>query len=95
MLPQAQQELWNRHRASRGTAGDSRTSPSALFGGVDSLVEMEEGQDYWLQRDTGSFFENWNREGEGMEAAFNGNGNANVGVGYFMPGFGGLEGGYE
>ncbi|KAI4211618.1 MAG: hypothetical protein LQ351_005659 [Letrouitia transgressa] len=95
VLPKAQQELWNRHRASRGTASDSRTSPSALFGGVDSLVEMEEGQDYWLQRDMGSFFENWNREYEGMEMRFNGNGDLNAGAGYLMPGFGGLDGGYD
>ncbi len=62
VLPQAQQEMWNRDRASRGSSvAHNHTSPSVLFGGVDALVE--DSQDLWLQRDTGSFFANWN----GME----------------------------
>lgn len=47
-------------------------SPSVLFGGVDALVEVADDnnagagqQDYWLQRDTGSLFANWNGGGGG------------------------------
>ncbi|KAL8774453.1 MAG: hypothetical protein Q9209_000826 [Squamulea sp. 1 TL-2023] len=58
VLPQAQQEMWNRDRASRGAVAQNQTSPSVLFGGVNSLIE--DSQDYWLQRDTGNLFANWN-----------------------------------
>ncbi|KAL8726137.1 MAG: hypothetical protein Q9166_006894 [cf. Caloplaca sp. 2 TL-2023] len=58
VLPQAQQEMWNRDRASRGAVGQNQTSPSVLFGGVDSLIE--DTQEYWLQRDTGNLLANWN-----------------------------------
>ncbi|KAL8993198.1 MAG: hypothetical protein Q9169_006529 [Polycauliona sp. 2 TL-2023] len=56
-LPQAQQEMWNRDRASRGAVAQNQTSPSVLFGGVDSLIE--DSQDYWLQRDTGNLLAHW------------------------------------
>lgn len=70
-LTQAQQEAWKNHQASRastvGASGASssndrstrNTSPSVLFGGVDSLVE--ESQDWWL-RDQSALalgFDNW------------------------------------
>ena len=70
-LTQTQQEAWKNHQASRastvGASGakssDNRstrnTSPSILFGGVDSLVE--ESQDWWL-RDQSALalgFDNW------------------------------------
>ncbi|KAL8687253.1 MAG: hypothetical protein Q9224_005207 [Gallowayella concinna] len=58
VLPRAQQEMWNRDRASRGSQAQNQTSPSVLFGGVDSLIE--DTQEYWLQRDTGNLFANWN-----------------------------------
>ncbi|KAL8790066.1 MAG: hypothetical protein Q9213_000768 [Squamulea squamosa] len=79
VLPQAQQEMWNRDRASRGAVAQNQTSPSVLFGGVDSLIE--DSQDYWLQRDTGNLFANWNgldgqhiNTSSGMDTG-NGNGN--------------------
>lgn len=56
-----------------------QTSPSALFGGVDSLVES---QDWWL-RDQASLaigFENWGDVDNG-EAAWQGLGNAGAGAG--------------
>ena len=58
VLPQAQQEMWNRDRAARGVSVQNQTSPSVLFGGVDSLIE--DSQEYWLQRDTGNLFAIWN-----------------------------------
>ncbi|KAL8870840.1 MAG: hypothetical protein Q9174_003208 [Haloplaca sp. 1 TL-2023] len=58
VLPQAQQEMWNRDRAARGVPVQNQTSPSVLFGGVDSLIE--DTQEYWLQRDTGNLFAIWN-----------------------------------
>ncbi|KAI4242605.1 MAG: hypothetical protein L6R40_003986 [Gallowayella cf. fulva] len=88
VLPQAQQELWNRDRASRGSVAQNHTSPSHLFGGVDSLIE--DTQDYWLQRDTGNLFENWNglEQDANMSHVMNGNGN-----GYYGARFGnGLNG---
>ncbi|KAL8826738.1 MAG: hypothetical protein Q9170_007289 [Blastenia crenularia] len=64
-LPPSQLELWNRDRASRSSIPSSlQTSPSVLFGGVDALVDEQAlgvgQQDYWLQRETGNFFANWN-----------------------------------
>ncbi|KAL8977520.1 MAG: hypothetical protein Q9205_006693 [Flavoplaca limonia] len=65
VLPQAQQEMWNRDRASRGAVAQNQTPPLVLFGGVDQLIE--DSQDYWLQRDTGNLFANWTGI-EGQEA---------------------------
>ena len=65
VIPQAQQEMWNRDRASRGAVAQNQTSPSVLFGGVDQLIE--DSQDFWLQRDTGNLFANWTGI-EGQEA---------------------------
>lgn len=83
VLPQAQQEMWNRDRASRGAVAQNQTSPSVLFGGVDQLIE--DSQEYWLQRDTGNLFAHWTGI-EGQEANMSngmnngnrtGNGNGN------------------
>lgn len=71
VLPQIQQEMWNRDRASRGAVAQNQTSPSVLFGGVDALVL--DSQDYWLQKDTGNLFANWN----GMEHDVNMNNGMN------------------
>ncbi|KAL9596782.1 MAG: hypothetical protein Q9219_005572 [cf. Caloplaca sp. 3 TL-2023] len=70
-----EQELWNRDRAARGAAVQNQTSPSVLFGGVDALL-VEEGQEWWLQRDTGTWFANWGggEGGEGVVGAGTGDG---------------------
>ena len=56
VLPQQQQDLWNRDRVSRGQMA-AQTSPSVLFGGVDSLVQGS--QDWWL-KDHSQLYTNWN-----------------------------------
>ncbi|KAL8918460.1 MAG: hypothetical protein Q9172_005419 [Xanthocarpia lactea] len=86
VLPQAQQEMWNRDRASRGAVAHNQNSPSVLFGGVDSLIE--DSQDYWLQRDTGNLFANWTgSDGQDVNRS-NGTNNGN-GDGFFTEtGFG-------
>ena len=58
-IPQEQIELWNQDRVARGVARQSQTSPSVLFGGVDSLTE--ESQDWWLkdQSALAMGFDNW------------------------------------
>ncbi|KAL8666498.1 MAG: hypothetical protein Q9168_007474 [Polycauliona sp. 1 TL-2023] len=84
VLPQAQQEMWNRDRASRGAMAQNQTSPSVLFGGVDSLIE--DSQDYWLQRDTGNLLAHWTgmegQDGNSSNGMYNGNGNER-GNGYY------------
>ena len=59
-IPQEQVELWNQDRAARGVPRQPQTSPSVLFGGVDSLIE--ESQDWWLkdQSALAMGFDNWN-----------------------------------
>lgn len=64
-LPQAQQDLWDQESSSRGIIAQPETSPSMLFGGIESLVE--ESQDWWL-KDQAAFFDNW--YGPEQEAAF-------------------------
>ncbi|KAL8814809.1 MAG: hypothetical protein Q9223_006000 [Gallowayella weberi] len=83
VLPQAQQEMWNRDRASRGTQAPNQTSPSVLFGGVDSLIE--DTQEYWLQRDTGNLFANWNGLEQEVKAS---NDLSGYGDGYYGSGSG-------
>lgn len=56
VMSQAQQELWSQDQASRGSFTQTQTSPSVLFGGVESLVE--ESQDWWL-KDQANFFHSW------------------------------------
>lgn len=69
ILPQAQQELWNGARTCQGAVAQAETSPSMLFGGVESLVE--ESQDWWLKDQT-NIFDNW--YGTEQEAALMANG---------------------
>lgn len=71
-LPQAApQEVWNHDRPSRGiNIPPAESSPSKLFGGIQSLVE--ESQDWWL-RDQATFFDNW--YGPEQDVAFMGNEN--------------------
>ena len=59
-IPSEQVELWNQDRATRGVPRQPQTSPSVLFGGVDSL--MEESQDWWLKDQSALAigFDNWN-----------------------------------
>ncbi|KAI4255725.1 MAG: hypothetical protein L6R42_006600 [Xanthoria sp. 1 TBL-2021] len=91
VLPQAQQEMWNRDRASRGAVAQNQLSPSVLFGGVDSLIE--DSQEYWLQRDTGNLFAHWTgiegQDGNISSGMNNGNGNGN---GYYTAGQFGMNG---
>ena len=73
-MPPSQRELWDRDRSSRRTTQPVQTSPSVLFGGVDSL--MEESQDWWLkdQSALAMGFGNWN-DVLTDEATLLGNGN--------------------
>ena len=59
-LPQSQQELWNQDRAQR-RPGAPQTSPTVLFGCVDSLIQPPDAncQDWWY-KDQGQLFNNWN-----------------------------------
>ena len=60
-IPKIQRDLWKQDQAQRSAARQARTSPSVLFGGVDSLIE--ESQDWWL-KDQSSLavgFDNWNK----------------------------------
>ena len=59
VLHPSQQNLWNQDRANRGPNA-SQTSPTVLFGGVDSL--MQDNQDWWY-KDQGQLFANWNDMG--------------------------------
>ena len=65
-LPQTQQETWNLSQASQAPPVQ-QTSPTMLFGGVDSLMQ---DQEWWL-RDSNQMFANWN--GMEQEAAMHGN----------------------
>lgn len=77
-LPQAQQDLWNQESSSQGIMAQPETSPSMLFGGIESLVE--ESQDWWL-KDQAAFFDNW--YGPEQEVAYIGDENFG---GYGNPG---------
>lgn len=85
VLPQAQQEMWNRDRASRGAIAQNQLSASVLFGGVDSLID--DSQEYWLQRDTRNLFAHWTgvegQDGNMSSGMNDGNGNGN---GYYTGG---------
>ncbi|MCJ1465432.1 Nitrogen assimilation transcription factor nit-4 [Pseudocyphellaria aurata] len=63
--PQTQQEPWSQVSSSRGVTAQAETSPSILFGGIESLIE--ESQDWWL-KDQATFFDNW--YGPDQEVAF-------------------------
>lgn len=87
-LPPSQQDLWNQDRVQRGPTA-SQTSPTVLFGGVDSLVQ--DSQDWWY-KGQGQLFANWNDVGtaEAMMATSANGGLQHGGgqVGYGAEGFG-------
>lgn len=87
VMPQTQQEGWTNNQASQAPPVP-QTSPTMLFGGVDSLMQ---DQEWWL-RDSNQMFANWN--GMEQEAAMQGNagfdnGTGNMGYGN---GFYGMNG---
>lgn len=59
-LSQAQEELWNQDVASRGSTASAQLSPSTLFGGIDSLVQEQDGWWYKDQYALENGFGNWN-----------------------------------
>ena len=73
-MPQAQQEVWNNSQAPQAPQAQ-QTSPTTLFGGVDSLMQ---DQEWWL-RDSNQMFANWN--GMEQEAAMQGNSGFDNGTG--------------
>lgn len=78
VMPQTQQEMWNQSQAPQAPPVQ-QTSPTMLFGGVDSLMQ---DQEWWL-RDSNQMFANWN--GMEQEAAMQGNAgfdNATGNMGY-------------
>lgn len=74
ILPQVQPELWSQGvvpqvpmsqvPVSQAAVDQIQTSPSTLFGGIESLVE--ESQDWWL-KDQAQFFDNWLAPEQGGE----------------------------
>ena len=83
-MPQTQQETWNLSQASQAPP-IQQTSPTMLFGGVDSLMQ---DQEWWL-RDSNQMFANWN--GMEHEAAMHGNAgfdNTTGTMGYGTGGYG-------
>ena len=92
-MPQTQQEMWKTSQAPQAPEVQ-QTSPTMLFGGVDSLMQ---DQEWWL-RDSNQMFANWN--GMEQEAAMQGNagfdnGTGSMGYGngvYSMNGCNGMNG---
>ena len=74
VMPTTQQEMWNTSQAPQAPQVP-RTSPTMLFGGVDSLMQ---DQEWWL-RDSNQMFANWN--GMEQEAAMQGSGGFDSGTG--------------
>lgn len=74
IMPQTQQEIWNHSQASQAPSVQ-QTSPTRLFGGVDSLMQ---DQEWWL-RDSNQMFASWNEVEQ--EAAMQGNAGFNNGTG--------------
>ncbi len=74
VMPQSQQEMWNNSQPSPAPRAQ-QTSPTMLFGGLDSLMQ---DQEWWL-RDSNQMFANWN--GMEQEAAMQGNGGFDKGTG--------------
>lgn len=74
VMPQTQQEMWNQSQASQASPVQ-QTSPTMLFGGVDSLMQ---DQEWWL-RDSNQMFANWN--GMEQEAALQGTAGFDTGTG--------------
>ena len=84
VMPQSQPEVWNQSQTSQAPQA-SQTSPTMLFGGVDSLMQ---DQEWWL-RDSNQMFANWN--GMEQEAALQGNAgfdNGTGNMGYSNGGYG-------
>ena len=87
--PRQQQNVWNRNPTT--SAPPPTTSPTMLFGGVDSLIQ---DQEWWL-RDSNQMFANWN--GMENEAVIQGNsgfdlGTGNMGYGNTAYGLNGMNG---
>lgn len=74
VMPQTQQEVWNQNQASQAPTMQ-QTSPTTLFGGLDSLMP---DQEWWL-RDSNQMYANWN--GMEHEAAMQGNAGFDDGTG--------------
>ena len=84
-VPQSQQDMWKTSQAPQV----QQTSPTLLFGGVDSLMQ---DQEWWL-RDSNQMFANWN--GMEQDAAMQGNAGFDNGYGngvYGMNGNNGMNG---
>ena len=81
-LSRAQEEMWNQDVASRGSVAAAQISPSTLFGGVETLVQDNEG--WWLrdQSTLASGFGNWNS----MDSDLSMLGNGAPGSGYVVDG---------
>ena len=83
-MPQTQPEMWNLSQSSQAPPVQ-QTSPTMLFGGVDSLMQ---DQEWWL-RDSNQMFANWN--GMEHEAVMHGNAgfdNSTGNMGYGTGGYG-------
>ena len=84
VMPQSQQEMWNNsQQTSQAPRVNHQTSPTTLFGGVDSLIQ---DQEWWL-RDSNQMFANWN--GMEQDAAMQGNAGFDTGTGSMGYGNGG------
>ena len=73
-LPKAQ---WTQTRPVNETNPQSHSSPSSLFGGVDSL--LEESRDWWL-KDQSTLFDSWPKQERGGILLGNGIGNSMNGL---------------
>ena len=73
MHPQLPKTQWAQSRPVNETRPQSHSSPSSLFGGVDSLL-LEEPQDWWL-KDQSTLFENWPKQEQNGIMIGNGTGN--------------------
>ena len=102
VMPQAQQSqtgqqrsppqgFWNQSQNQTNPVSQPTTSPTMLFGGVDSLIQ---DQEWWL-RDSNQMFANWN--GMEQDAVMSGNsgfdmGTGNMGYGNVAYGMNGMNG---
>ena len=69
MSPNAPQVQWGNSPQAGAPSPQSQASPSALFGGVDSL--LEESRDWWL-KDQSTLFDNWPKAEPGSMMIGNG-----------------------
>ena len=104
MSPNTPQVQWGNGPHADTTSPQSHASPSALFGGVDSL--LQESRDWWL-KDQSTLFDNWPKTesgsmmiGNGVGAGMNGiagyeNPTTNGGDGLSYMGFEGNSYGYN